>query len=81
MPNVFFSLDDEVLDGDRKYCVADLKINVLSELIVNGDTKIDGSDFLFDSEPLKARLRANALDYSGNKFIKYGEVFRGRISI
>jgi LmbE family N-acetylglucosaminyl deacetylase len=86
LPNIFVSLDSDVPD---KVSMGDLKVNFLSKLLVHGedlsgatiDTRIGGCDFVFSEQSLAARLLVNALDYSGNKAIRYGEVFRGRISI
>ncbi|HZT57562.1 MAG TPA: TIR domain-containing protein [Pyrinomonadaceae bacterium] len=83
VPNIFVSLDDEAEINGKKVCLADEKVNMLSEVILNCEdkNKIDGADFLFGVESLRARLITKALDYSGDKLIKYGEAFRGRISI
>lgn len=86
VPNVFVRLDEALKDN---ICVGDLKVRWLSNLIAEGkdienadtDTKIEASGFLFGAESLKARLLLNALDYGGDKNIRYGEAFRGRISI
>jgi hypothetical protein len=86
IPNIFVNLDLSSPDGT---CIGTLKVRLLSELVVDGvdlqgtsvDTAIAGSDYIFGQQPLEARLLINALDYSGNKRIRYGEVFRGRISL
>ncbi len=82
VPNIFVSLDEQVRDSSGKNArIADIKTNLLSEVVVKSKHKIVGSEFLFGGESLKAKLITKALNYSGNKSIKYGEVFRGRISI
>jgi hypothetical protein len=86
VPNIFVNLDADSPDGT---CIGALKVRFLSELVVAGKdlrgsathTRIAGSEFVFGRQPLEARLLINALDYSGNKRITYGEVFRGRISL
>lgn len=86
VPNVFINLDAPSPDGD---CLGGLKVRLLSELVVNGNsqqtaripTGIAGSEYIFGPQSLEARLLINALDYSGNKRIRYGEVFRGRVSL
>lgn len=86
VPNIFVSLDSPSPDGT---CVGTLKVRLLSSLVVEGidlqgaatHTEIVGSNFVFGQQSLEARLLINALDYSGNKEIRYGEVFRGRISL
>ncbi len=86
VPNVFVNLDSPSPDGTS---LGDLKVRFLSDLVVNGNdpqgsaisTGIAGSDHIFGQQSLEARLLINALDYSGNKRIRYGEVFRGRVSI
>jgi hypothetical protein len=83
VPNIFISLDDEIQSGSVNKCIAEIKANLLSGLITrNRATKINGSDFLFGEKPIRAKLRVNALEHSGEeKSTEYGEVFRGRISI
>jgi TIR domain/GlcNAc-PI de-N-acetylase len=86
VPNIFIDLDSPSPDGAS---LGDLKVLILSDLVVNGNdlqgsavpTGIVGSDHVFGRQSLEARLLINALDYSGNKRIRYGEVFRGRVSI
>jgi hypothetical protein len=86
VPNIFVNLDSPSLGGTS---LGDLKVRFLSGLVVNGNdlqgseipTGIAGSDHVFGEQSLKARLLINALDYSGNKRIRYGEVFRGRVSL
>ena len=86
VPNIFVNLDSPSPVGTS---LGGLKVGFLSDLVVNGNglpdaaapTGIAGSDHVFGKQPLEARLLINALDYSGNKRIRYGEVFRGRVSI
>jgi len=86
VPNIFVNLDSPPPEGS---CLGALKVRLLSGLVVDGKdlsgaatrTEIAGSDYVFGQRPLEARLLINALDYSGNKSIKYGEVFRGTISL
>ncbi len=86
IPNIFVNLDSSSPNGGS---LGDLKVRFLSELVVNGKdpqgsaihTEVAGSEYMFSQEPLEARLLVNALDYSGNKRIRYGEVFRGRVSL
>jgi hypothetical protein len=86
VPNIFVNLDSPSPDGGY---LGALKVRLLSGLVVDGKdlrgvatrTEIAGSDYVFGQQPLEARLLINALDQSGYKNIKYGEVFRGRISL
>jgi hypothetical protein len=84
VPNIFVNLDSPPPEDS---CLGALKVRLLSGLVVAGKdlsgtatrTEIAGSDYVFGERPLEARLLINALDYSGDKNIKYGEVFRGMI--
>jgi LmbE family N-acetylglucosaminyl deacetylase len=86
VPNIFVNLDSDSSNGVP---VGSIKVEMLSQMVVHGrnqadediGTKIEGSDFVFGERSLEARLLINALDYSGDKTIKHGEVFRGRVSI
>ena len=86
VPNIFVNLDSPSPNGTS---LGDLKVHFLSGLVVNGNdlqgsvipTGVAGSDHVFGEQSLEARLLINALDYSGNKRIRYGEVFRGKISL
>lgn len=80
VPNVFMNLDDR-LQTDGKKSIGELKIDLLSRLITAKSSKIEGSSFLFGADALKARLIMQALNYGGDKSVRYGEAFRGRISL
>lgn len=86
LPNIFVSLDSKSLTD---LSIGELKVRMLSRMVVHGkdldgediDTQVAGAESAFGERSLEARLLINALDYSGDKTIEYGEVFRGRIML
>lgn len=74
--------NDAVVGYNGCKTLADLKATMLTRYVVNEDgTMIEGADMHFDKDTLLARLRINALDHGGDRNIRYGEIFRGRVCV
>jgi hypothetical protein len=85
VPNIFVDLTgviraDDIMPGRRRSS-AHWKISELPRLVTKGENQVANSAPFFGKESIRSKLRMNALDYSGNTEINYGEAFRGRISI